>query len=334
MVRSHKLKMASRFIVNRFKKLHPFEIQANMLNECNLKCVYCNCPEVKMIQMTTEQWKKIIRDLRSLGNIRFKFQGGEPTLRRDFRELCEEAQQAGMITAMPSNGILLVARPKLLDYLDELIISLDSPNEETNDLLRGKGAYEAAVRAIDIALERGVRTFVNMVLTRENMNDLEEMLEFCEGRGIRLNAQPMMFERKYFDPRALALALPHAQMRSLNLRLAEWKKQGRGILFSSQVYQKASNWSDYNTLTTSSKENSSCIAGRFYFHIEPNGDVHPCGLHGANFAPKNILKDGLIEALTHAKTHNCGDCLMPYMNERKALFGFKFAALREIVRRS
>ena len=41
------------------------------------------------------------------------------------------------------------------------------------------------------------------------------------------------------------------------------------------------------------------MAGRFYVQIEANGDVVPCAQYGAEFAPKNIVRDGLAEALRH-----------------------------------
>ncbi len=75
------------------------------------------------------------------------------------------------------------------------------------------------------------------------------------------------------------------------------------------------------------------MAGKSYIHIEPNGDVHPCGIHGADFAPKNIIKDGLKEALRHTQRHNCGDCWTAYLNERKAVFGLRPSAVHEVIRR-
>ena len=75
------------------------------------------------------------------------------------------------------------------------------------------------------------------------------------------------------------------------------------------------------------------MAGKDYFHIEPNGDVLPCALNESNFTPKNILEDGLEEAMSHARHHNCWDCWMVYMNERKVVFGLKPEALLEVLRR-
>ena len=85
-------RMATRFLAHRFRPLHPFEVQAVLVNRCNLKCVYCRCPEIRTEEMTTEQWIQVIRGLGRLGTMRIKFQGGEPTLRTDFSELCEEVR--------------------------------------------------------------------------------------------------------------------------------------------------------------------------------------------------------------------------------------------------
>lgn len=328
------LKFAAKFLLNRFRKIHPFEIQAYVTTACNQKCSFCLCPEVKKDSMTTEQWKEIIHRLGSLGALRLKFQGGEPTLRRDFRELSKESQASGMITAAVSNGIMLVKQPELLDYLDELVVSLDSSHKSVNDSIRGKGAYEAAVKALDLAQERRIRTFVNMVLIRENRIDIEDMLAFCESKGTMLNIQPAMFDRKYFPKKDLNLALTNDEIRELHIRLADWKRQGRGLIFSAWSYQKAADWPEYDIYTNSSKGLSSCVAGNSYYHIEPDGDVHPCGHHGADFSPKNIIRDGFEEAFLHAQKHNCGDCWLPFMNERKATFGLKLFAIRETLSRN
>ncbi len=333
MIRLHHLKLGTKYIINRFRKIHPFEIQAYVTTKCNQKCVFCICPYVKKESLTTEQWKDIIHRLGSLGTLRFKIQGGEPTLRKDFRELSKESQASGMITAAVSNGIMLVKRPELLDYLDELVISLDSPREPVNDSIRGEGAYRKAVKAIDLALERGIRTFVNMVLIRDNKSDIEDMLEFCERKGVLLNVQPAMFDRKYFADKDHKIALSNDEIQKIHLRLAELKRQGKGFIFSAWVYQKAANWTNYDKYTIQSKGNSSCVAGKSYFHIEPDGDVHPCGHHGADFSPKNIINDGFDEAFQHAQKHNCGDCWLPFMNERKVTFGLKPFAIREVLRR-
>ena len=292
MIRARHLRMGGRFLAHRLNRLHPYEVQALLLNACNLKCAYCRCPEIRTTVMTTEQWRSTVRQLGALGTLRIKFQGGEPTLRADFAELCVEAQQAGMITAVITNGIRIAAEPQLLNHVDEMVVSLDSVSPVFHDRQRGQGTHEQAVRAIDAGRRRGLRMYVVMVMHRENWPELEPMLDFCEARGVGLHAQPIVFGREAFDDGARDLALTDEQMRDMHTRLAEWKRQGRGLMFSARTYQKVAVWPDYEIPSTRSQGVSKCMAGKYYIHIEPNGDVWPCGQHGESFTPKNLIVMG------------------------------------------
>jgi MoaA/NifB/PqqE/SkfB family radical SAM enzyme len=325
--------MAARFAAHRMRGLHPFEVQATLLNACNLKCVYCRCPEVRTTLLTTEQWRATVRGLAALGTLRIKFQGGEPTMRRDFRQLCAEAQRCGILTAVISNGVGVASRPELLDHLDEIVLSLDAMNPAINDKLRGAGVQADVVAAVDVAISRGLSTYINMVVGRENLHEIEAMLTFCESRGVRLNAQPVVFGARFYDDTGRHLALTADEIRAMHRQLGAWKRQGRPLMFAAAVYERIALWSDYNELTEASAGESACMAGKFYVHIDANGDVHPCVQNRGPYTPKNIVKDGLEAALANVQRHRCGDCFSAYLNERKRLFALQPAALMEMVRR-
>lgn len=333
MVGIRHLKAASRFAAHRLRRIHPFEVQAVLLNACNLRCSYCTCPEIPTDLMTTEQWKAVIWGLRSFGTMRIKWQGGEPTIRHDFRELCLEVKRAAITCAVTTNGIAIFERPEVIDYLDEVVFSFDSVTPDLHDEVRGRGTHSKVLKAIETALGRRLKVYVNMVVTRKNYHEMEQMLEFCEARGIGMHAQPVSFDWRFGDQDARDLALTQEQVREMHLLMVGWKRQGRGLMFSAQTYQKTADWDDYDSITVKSHGPSSCMAGRSYIDIQPNGDVHPCGVHGADFEPKNIVKDGLEEALLHVRHHNCGDCGMAYLNERKSLFGLDSGAVMEFLRR-
>ncbi|GIW41376.1 MAG: hypothetical protein KatS3mg076_1953 [Candidatus Binatia bacterium] len=314
--------LAGRTLAHLFRELHPFEVQAALLKACNLRCSYCRCPELRTSLLDTAQWFEVIRGLRKLGTLRIKFQGGEPTLRADFRELSRETKRLGMRAAVVTNGIPISRDPSLLDFLDEVVVSLDSTDAERNDRFRAPGSHRGATRTIELARERGLRTAVNMVVTRENFDEVPSMLEFCEARGVLFHAQPVGFDLSSYDPSARQFALTDEEIRELSRRLAEWKRERRGILFSAHAYERASRWGDFSQQNLLREEESRCMAGRFYVHIEPNGDVHPCScIQG--FRPKNVVRDGLEEALRHARHHHCADCPHVYLNERKLLFSFR-----------
>jgi MoaA/NifB/PqqE/SkfB family radical SAM enzyme len=212
-------------------------------------------------------------------------------------------------------------------------VSFDSPRRDIHDRIRGKGSYDAAIRTMEHALSRGLRTYVNMVLTRVNLEDLEGMLGFCEARGVCMNAQPVAFGGIVYHERARFLALTDSEIRSVHARLLRWKKEGRPLLFSTRAYREVLEWPDYEVLSIATAGASSCVAGKDYIRIEANGDVIPCCQYGGGFQPKNILKDGLEESLLHVQTHRCARCWLAYYNERNALFKLRPSAVREVLRR-
>ena len=327
------LPLALHFVKHRLRGVHPFEVQAVLLNACNLRCVYRRCPEIKTELMSTEEWCAVVRGLAGYGTYRIKYQGGEPTLRKDFTTICEAGRAAGIRTAVTTNGFGIARDPTLLDHLDEVVFSLDALTPALHDQYRGAGSHDVVMTGLEHALTRGRKVYINMVVHRDTRAELEAMLRFCETRGIGLNAQAVMFGKMYQNSEAKFLGLPEDEERAMYRQLAEWKRQGRPLMFSAGSYERTANWADYATLTTRSRGPSSCMAGRYYIHLEPNGDVHPCGLHGASFKPLNAVRDGLEPALRHARHHDCGDCALAYLNERKALFALRPAAIREVMRR-
>ena len=333
MLNARHLRFATRFARHRFQPLHPFEVQAAVLNACNLRCAYCCCPDLKTDLLTTGEWVEAIRGLGALGTMRIKYQGGEPTLRHDFDTLCATAQAAGILTAVVTNGLQFAENPKLLDHLDEIVFSLDSVSPEHNDRIRGEGVHKGVLEAIEMARARKIRLFINMVVTNQSVDEIEPMLAFCEARGIGLNAQPVVFGRKYYNDAARPYALSDAQVRAMHKQLAEWKRQGRPLMFAASTYENVLSWVDYGELARRIPQQSACMAGKFYIHIEPNGDVHPCVQHAASYTPKNIARDGLHAALKNAQHHDCGNCFSAYLNERKGLFDLRPAALLEMARR-
>ena len=326
--------LAVHYLRFRFRALHPFEVQAVLLNACNLKCEYCRCPEMKTALMTTAQWAQTVRDLARVGTLRIKFQGGEPTLRKDFGEITAEAKRAGLITAVVTNGTFIAKRPELVEHLDEVVVSLDALSRDNHDRYRGHGSHDAAMETLALSKARGCRVYINMVVHRDTLPELEPMLAFCESHGYRLNAQAVMFGHEYQDSRAVSLRLTEEQERDMYHQLAAWKRAGRPLMFAASSYERTARWSDFTVLATPSDGPSGCMAGRFYIHIDANGDVHPCGLHTGTFSPKNIIRDGFEDAVAHTQRHDCGDCSLAYLNERKAVFGLSPSALLEVVRRS
>ena len=328
-----RLSMIARYARHYPARLHPFEVQASLTYKCTLKCRYCFCPSRHIEELTTGQWQEVIDGVRALGCLRFKFQGGEPTLRKDFAELAASVQRAGMLSAVTTNGTLIPKRPELIEHIDELVLSLDSLDEETNDRLRGTGSYKSVMQTLDLALSKDKNVFINMVVGRPTLHEVEPMLRFCEQRGIVMHAQPVIFGERLFDESARDMQLSVEESREMHRQLAAYKRQGRAVLFSPETYLRVLDWDDYDLLNRMGDKPSACFAGNYYVHIEPDGGVFPCNNQLSSFEPKHVVTDGLRESLEHARHHTCADCWHPYFTERKRLFGLKLLAVKSVLSR-
>ena len=83
-----------------------------------------------------------------------------------------------------------------------------------------------------------------------------------------------------------------AQVRAFNRRMADFARAGRPVMFSAGTYERTARWPDYGLQSVPSDGPSRCMAGRFYVHIEANGDVHPCQPHGSSLQPLNVVRCG------------------------------------------
>jgi MoaA/NifB/PqqE/SkfB family radical SAM enzyme len=244
-------------------------------------------------------------------------------------------QKAGVISSVTTNGQIFEQNPDLLDFLDEIVFSLDALDAVKNDQQRGAGVHAKILKSIDLALERGIDVYINMVVTRNTFDQIEPLLEFCEQKGIGFHAQPVQTDWSYADPLVTSLTLADEEIREMHYRMARWKRAGRSLMFSAETYERTARWPDFTQFKSyDNSKRSNCMAGRYYVHIEPNGDVYPCAMNAKMGKYKNIVQDGLKAALTRAQHHHCQDCGMAYLNERKALFSLKPFAIRQMLARN
>lgn len=154
---------------------------------CNQKCVHCyaadqKCAEEK--ELTTEEWKTIIKKLRKEKISQVTFTGGEPTMREDVPELIKEARW--FITRLNTNGVNLTkdyCRKLRESELDNLQITFYSYDEEIHNKLVGAPNYQKTVDGIKNALEAGINLSINTPICELN-KDYKKTLEFLHDLGV------------------------------------------------------------------------------------------------------------------------------------------------------
>src|SRR5207237_7888684 len=125
--------------------------------------------------------------------------GGEPLLRNDIEEICEHGRKRDFAyMGMNTNGLLLPKREKVLDYLDNVVVSLDSMDAGKLDHIYGVGDGTARKVMDNIAYYanpknkkgRKYTLTVNCVVTPNTVDDCESVMEFCFAHGAEFTVSP------------------------------------------------------------------------------------------------------------------------------------------------
>lgn len=163
-------------------------------DKCNLRCRMCGVwehasPDSIHNELTTEEWKAVIRSAVKLRTVLLSITGGEAVLRPDVYEIIRFARQNGIAVHLCSNGTVL--NDSRVDQLREsgvntVSVSVESDVPEIHERLRGEGTFEKAVRGIRLLREKapGVKVGINFLITAQNFRDMWRMIPFAESLGV------------------------------------------------------------------------------------------------------------------------------------------------------
>lgn len=186
----------------------PYALLAEITYRCPLHCPYCSNPVAASLpatpnfseggcetsrrpqgggysngELSTNEWKRVIRDAAALGVLQIGFSGGEPLTRRDLPHLIRAAREVNLYTNLITSGIGLdddrvVA---LRDAgLDSIQLSFQSDESALSDEIAGARAHE---RKLDVAAKiraAGIPLSLNFVIHRGNIDRLEQMIRLAE----------------------------------------------------------------------------------------------------------------------------------------------------------
>ena len=257
---------------------------------CQADCEHCSAAKHKnreKEEMTTDQWKSVIRQTEDQGVVNIVFTGGEPLLRRDIFELISWVRKDEANAMMFTNGLLLNDEnvKKLVDAgLFSLNVSIDSPDPDTHDRLRRvPKCFERGVEGLQRAKDAGLVVGVSTYATPERLRNGDVM------KTIELAQQIGAHEITIFDvvptgrllQQEAGLLLTDEDKKEIVRMEQEWNAKRQLPHIISQAY-------------INGPEGSGCFAGWFQFYMTAYGDMMPC-----DFTPLTVgnAKEESIETL-------------------------------------
>jgi PqqA peptide cyclase len=259
---------------------NPLALIAELTHRCPLHCVYCSNP-LQMAgtesELTTAEWANVFQQCGKLGVLHAHFTGGEPLARADLTELVAAAREAGLYTNLITSGIGLneTRLRALVDAgLDHLQLSFQDSEEHAANWIAGAKAHAHKIELAREIRRHKVAFTVNLVVHRQNLDHLEEMVRFIE----QLNPERIEIAHTQYYGWALAnrsaLLPTAAQLERAVAIVAEAEKRLAGRIRIDSVVP------DYYA-----KFPKACMGGwgRKLILINPEGKVLPC--HAAEVIP-------------------------------------------------
>ncbi len=316
-----KMRVGSKILLSKVTgKPRPFFVQYSLLNACNAKCVYCNCPEREDPRADLDKHVRVLTDLARLGAVRIKFLGGEPLLHPHLGELVDTVRRLGMRAAIVTNGFLVPQKMDVMRRFDEIILSIDG-SEPAHDAQRGRGTWKKVMAAVDACAEENLDFFLSAVVTRDTIGEVDWLIDTARRYGVMVNFQIPQFNPEMYGSGARQWMPEPDEIRKLIGKIITAKESGAPVLFSSRSYRRTLEWDDFaRERDDRPGEASPCTAGKYFLQIEPNGDLYPCVLQIGSFQPKNVHRDGVEAAWRHAWSHSCFDCYNTWLNENRGIF--------------
>ena len=166
----------------------PLTLIAELTYRCPLRCPYCSNPlgldgSNYSQELATEYWLDAISQAAKLGILQLGFTGGEPLLRQDLEMMVAAAAKTGIYSSLITAGTLLTEEraAKLRDYgLDHVQISIQDSQAEKSDYIAGIPSFEQKIAAARLVKRLGFPLTINVVLHRQNLDRIEEILQLCQ----------------------------------------------------------------------------------------------------------------------------------------------------------
>lgn len=259
---------------------NPLALIAEVTHRCPLHCVYCSNPMQlagTQSELSNKEWTSVFRQAGNLGMLHAHFTGGEPLARTDLTELIASARAAGLYTNLITSGIGLNDQrlQALVDAgLDHIQISFQDSREEAANWIAGAKAHSHKIELSRAIRRHKIAFTVNLVVHRQNLDHLEEMIAFIE----QLNPERVEIAHTQYYGWALAnraaLMPTRAQLEKAVKIVADAEKRLAGKMRIDSVVP------DYYA-----QYPKACMGGwgRRLMLINPSGKVLPC--HAAEVLP-------------------------------------------------
>lgn len=160
---------------------------------CNFNCLHCfNAADnsALMTELSLEDIRKLLDQVKDCGVNKIQVTGGEPMLHKNFTDIIREIYKRDMtVSTITTNGYFITQ--KILDELkdagchSEIRMSFDGIG--THDWMRNfNGAEESVLKAIELCIDNGFSVFINTQVHRRNVHTMMPTARMMNDMGVSI----------------------------------------------------------------------------------------------------------------------------------------------------
>lgn len=177
-------------------------LRLSVTDRCDLRCAYCIPEGFRDFEepahwLSFQEVERLLAVFARLGLKRVRLTGGEPLLRRHVDDLARRiAALPGIEDVSLSTNATQLAKmaQKLRDAgVTRLNVSLDSLRPETVARINGRPVLDEVLAGLHAASAVGFAPIkINMVVMRDNADEIDAMVDFCMAHGYVLRLIELM----------------------------------------------------------------------------------------------------------------------------------------------
>lgn len=268
--------------------------------ELGKTCAYGKCPNCPKdfetqgdTPLTVTGWERVIGKLDKYVQ-EYRVTGGEPVENPNFHEILAVLEKTGKFYHIFTNG-MWKDPDKLLEglmkcaHINTIVFSIHGHNAESHNAFTGSTeseSFEKILENLHLAYAAGYNVNTNTVLTKQNIEHIEEITELA----MDLGAQHSIFSR-YIGPYDENISITPEELKTACKKVEELKSLGYNVIVGNCI--------PHCHFASSS---SGCYAGITYAVIDHSGNMRPCD-HSKVIAG-NIFKDEIKKVWQSDKMKN------------------------------
>jgi len=262
---------------------------------CNMRCLHCGTAAgvVRPKELTTDEAFGLIDELAELGCEMITLSGGEPLLRRDWRELAKRSKQRGMKTYLISNGYVIT--PQIIEDFkeigfDNLGVSFDGTEKTHNYIRQRPDSFQRAFNAMKMMSEADLRFCAVTQVSNINLGEMDQIRSLLIEAGCNLWRVQMTTDTGRMS-KDLVLSLDNYP--KFIDKILEFKKGEQTITVD--VGENIGYYGCKGSQLLDGMPYLGCYAGTRVLGIESDGKIKGCLSMPEEFVEGNIRDKSLTE---------------------------------------